>query len=124
MWADRRAELTSRSPQSRPNSAALHAWPAAPSSSQVVGRFVVATTRRFVVATTRRFVAGNLMLGGIALLGVVAPTLASWLVERVAESGEFERAATHAQVEALTAVVRALRAEFANPPTLLPHGTE
>lgn len=64
---------------------------------------------RYPVTTTGRFVAAALMIGGIALLGVVTATLASWLVERVAEAGESERAATHAQVEALTLEVRALR---------------
>ncbi|NTW39853.1 MAG: two pore domain potassium channel family protein [Cellulomonadaceae bacterium] len=71
---------------------------------------------RYPTTTTGRFVAGALMLGGIALLGVVTATLASWLVERVAEAGESERAATHAQVEALTAEVQALRTELAHRP--------
>lgn len=73
---------------------------------------------RYPVTTTGRFVAAALMIGGIALLGVVTATLASWLVERVAEAGESERAATHAQVEALTLEVRALRdalAQTASP---------
>lgn len=76
---------------------------------------------RYPTTTTGRFVAGALMLGGIALLGVVTATLASWLVERVAEAGESERAATHAQVEALTDEVRALRAELADGPRPVPH---
>ncbi|GAA3819633.1 potassium channel family protein [Cellulomonas soli] len=79
---------------------------------------------RYPTTTTGRFVAGALMLGGIALLGVVTATLASWLVERVAEAGESERAATHAQVEALTAEVRALRAELADRPGQSPRGPE
>lgn len=79
---------------------------------------------RYPTTTTGRFVAGALMLGGIALLGVVTATLASWLVERVAEAGESERAATHAQVEALTAEVQALRAELADRPGHTPRGPE
>lgn len=64
----------------------------------------------YPVTTTGRFVAVALMLGGIALLGVVTATLASWLVERVAEANDEDQAATRAQVETLTAEVRDLRA--------------
>lgn len=64
----------------------------------------------YPVTTTGRFVAVALMLGGIALLGVVTATLASWLVERVAEADDADQAATRAQVETLTAEVRDLRA--------------
>lgn len=67
---------------------------------------------RFPVSTTGRFVAVALMIGGIALLGVVTATLASWLVERVAGAKEEEQAATRAHVDALTSEVRALRAEL------------
>lgn len=68
---------------------------------------------RYPVSTTGRFVATALMVGGIALLGVVTATLASWLVERVAEADEAEQAATRAQVDALAAEVRALREALA-----------
>ncbi|MDM7854576.1 potassium channel family protein [Cellulomonas alba] len=68
---------------------------------------------RYPVTTTGRFVAAALMISGIALLGVVTATLASWLVERVTEAGEQERAATHAQVSALHDEVLLLRAELA-----------
>jgi voltage-gated potassium channel len=61
------------------------------------------------VTTTGRCVAAALMLAGIALLGVATATLASWLVERVTEANEPERATTQAQVETLTREVRALR---------------
>jgi voltage-gated potassium channel len=61
------------------------------------------------------------MVAGIALLGVVTATLASWLVERVGEATEVEQAATRAQVDDLAAEVRALRealsAAGAFPPT-------
>ena len=44
------------------------------------------------VTATGRLVAVVLMLGGIALLGVVTATLASWLVQAVAtEEGENDR---------------------------------
>lgn len=68
---------------------------------------------RYPVTVTGRLVAFGLMLGGIALLGVVTATLASWLVERVSEAGEVEATATQAQVAALTDEVRALREEVA-----------
>lgn len=68
---------------------------------------------RFPVTTTGRAVAGGLMLAGIALLGTVTATLASWLVQRVAEVEEASEAATRRDVEALTAEVVALRADLA-----------
>lgn len=40
----------------------------------------------YPVTVTGRCVAAALMLGGIALLGVVTATIASWLVEKVAEA--------------------------------------
>ncbi len=65
---------------------------------------------RFPVTGTGRLVAVGLMLAGIALLGVVTATLASWLVQRVSEVEEASQAATRRDVEALTAEVVALRA--------------
>ncbi len=67
----------------------------------------------YPVTTTGRFVAGGLMLAGIALLGVVTASLASWLVERVADVEEESQAATRRDVEALSNEVAALRAEIA-----------
>lgn len=68
---------------------------------------------RYPTTATGRFVAAALMVGGIALLGIVTATLASWLVERVAEAEATEQSATRAQVDSLTAEVRALRHELA-----------
>lgn len=68
---------------------------------------------RFPVTGSGRLVAGGLMLAGIALLGVVTATLASWLVQRVAEEEERGQAATQQQVAELAQEVRALRAELA-----------
>ena len=48
-----------------------------------------------------RLIAGALMLGGIALLGVVTATIASWIVERVAIKGEDAQAATRGEIRAL-----------------------
>lgn len=67
---------------------------------------------RYPVTITGRVVAFALMLGGIALLGVVTATLASWLVQRVEESNEGEQAATRAQVSALSEQIELLRAEL------------
>lgn len=65
----------------------------------------------FPVTTTGRLVAVTLMVAGITLLGVVTATLASWLVERVADANEVEQMATRRQVEELTAQIRELRRE-------------
>ncbi|MGO4689201.1 hypothetical protein [Glaciibacter sp. 2TAF33] len=46
------------------------------------------------VTDAGRLIAGGLMLGGIALLGVVTATLASWIVERVSQQEEDAQAAT------------------------------
>ena len=68
---------------------------------------------RYPVTTEGRFIAGGLMLAGVALLGIVTASLASWLIDRVREVEEEAQAATRADVAALTAEVRALRAELA-----------
>lgn len=59
---------------------------------------------RFPVTAEGRLVGVGLMLAGIALLGVVTATLASWFVERI-QAGE-ER--TRSDVELLTEEVRRL----------------
>lgn len=64
---------------------------------------------QYPVTATGRAVATGLMLGGVALLGTVTATLASWLVQRVTDEVEVEQAATRRDVEALTAEVAALR---------------
>ncbi|MBF6353662.1 two pore domain potassium channel family protein [Nocardia higoensis] len=64
------------------------------------------------VTGTGRVIAAMLMVGGIALLGVVTATLASWIVQRVAEEDEASQSATRAQVAELTAQIAALRGEL------------
>ena len=66
----------------------------------------------YPVTMTGRFVAAGLMVGGIALLGVVTATIASWLVQKVAEASEQEEAATRAEVQQLAAEIAALREEL------------
>ena len=53
------------------------------------------------VSTQGRFIAALLMIGGVALGGVVTATLASWIVSLVEEENAEQEAATQAQVAAL-----------------------
>lgn len=55
----------------------------------------------FPVTSAGRSVAVGLMIGGIALIGVVTATLASWIVERVADQTSKTVSATETQVEEL-----------------------
>lgn len=60
------------------------------------------------VTTTGRVVAVALMIGGIAVLGVVTATLASWIVSGVSAEEAEEHAATRGQVAELQDRVRRL----------------
>jgi voltage-gated potassium channel len=55
-----------------------------------------------------RVVAVVLMIGGISLVGVVTATLASWIVQRVAEEDTTNQAATRAQIEELREEIQRL----------------
>lgn len=66
----------------------------------------------YPTTTEGRYVAIGLMLMGIALLGVVTASLASWFVERMSAAEQAEQR-TEVELAALTAEVRALRAELA-----------
>lgn len=61
------------------------------------------------VTAAGRAVALGLMIGGIALIGVVTATLASWIVERVSDQSTSATAATEAQVEALRGEIAELK---------------
>lgn len=63
------------------------------------------------LTTTGRGIATVLMVAGVALIGVVTATLASWVVSLVTEENAEEEAATRAQVAALSAQVAALSAQ-------------
>jgi voltage-gated potassium channel len=67
---------------------------------------------RFPVTGAGRLIAAALMLAGIALLGTVTATLASYLLERVQEAEEEAQAATRQDVRALTEEVAALRRDL------------
>lgn len=57
-----------------------------------------------------RVIAVFLMLGGIALIGVITATLASWIVERVSESDAEKEAATRGEIRQLGQQIEALQA--------------
>lgn len=63
----------------------------------------------YPVTLTGQLVAVGVMIGGIALIGVVTATLASWIVERVEQKGTAAEAITAAHIEALTTEVASLR---------------
>lgn len=63
----------------------------------------------YPVTFTGRIVAVGLMIGGIALIGVVTATLASWIVERVADQSTRTAVATEHQVEDLRREVSELK---------------
>jgi voltage-gated potassium channel len=72
----------------------------------------------FPVTVQGRCIAVGLMIGGVALIGVVTASFAAWFIDRVRDEEEEAQAATRhdlgvlsAQIEELTAQVSALRAE-------------
>jgi voltage-gated potassium channel len=71
---------------------------------------------RYPVTVPGRSVAVALMLAGIALLGTVTATLASWLVERVQQVEEESGAATRRDVAMLAEEVAALRRSLDSAP--------
>jgi voltage-gated potassium channel len=60
------------------------------------------------VTAMGRVVAVALMIGGITLVGTVTATLASWIVQRVAEEDTAHEAATRAQIDELREEIRRL----------------
>ena len=65
----------------------------------------------YPVTVEGRIIAVLLMIGGISLVGFITATLASWIVQRVAEEETDNRTATAAQIEELHSEVRLLAAE-------------
>jgi len=62
------------------------------------------------VTAAGRWVGVGLMLGGVALAGVITATLASWVVERGTRNNDADEPATRAQVRELMARIDALTA--------------
>jgi voltage-gated potassium channel len=62
----------------------------------------------YPVTTTGRLIAAALMIAGIAVLGVVTASFASWLVERVSDAGEETAQDTQSDIAQLTAVLHHL----------------
>jgi len=67
------------------------------------------------ITTEGRLIAVALMLAGIALLGVVTASIASWLIEEVREVETETQAATRADLALLHAEIVALRAQLPAP---------
>ncbi len=74
------------------------------------------------VTATGRVIAVGLMIGGIALLGTVTATLASWLVEKVSADDTTAQAASVEHINLLRDEIRELRRELdaADRPSRLP----
>lgn len=68
---------------------------------------------RYPVTTTGRLVAVGLMLAGIALLGIVTASLATWLLDSVRAVEKEAQAETRDDIGALAQEVAALRRELA-----------
>ncbi len=66
----------------------------------------------YPVTATGRVVATLLMIGGISLLGTITATIASWIVQRVAEEDSTTEAATAAHVAELHNEITALREQL------------
>lgn len=70
----------------------------------------------YPVTATGRVIAAGLMITGVALVGAVTATFASWMIDRVAqeedEADPLEAPASRGDVAALRAEIAALRAEL------------
>jgi voltage-gated potassium channel len=62
----------------------------------------------YPVTTVGRLVAVLLMIGGISLIGMVTATVATWIVQRVAEEDTTKQAATAAQIDELRSQITQL----------------
>ncbi len=66
---------------------------------------------RTPVTTDGHLIAVALMVGGIALLGIVTATFASWLVDQISEQDDASQQVTRAHIDGLTAEIAQLRDE-------------
>ena len=67
---------------------------------------------RYPVTGQGRLVAAGLMVAGIAVLGVVTASIASWLIEKVREVEADAKAMNQRDVAELRAEIEALRQEL------------
>lgn len=63
----------------------------------------------YPVTTPGRIIAALLMIGGISLVGTITATIASWIVQRVAQEDAESQAMTAETVDALRGEIRELR---------------
>src|SRR5580698_9507497 len=66
----------------------------------------------YPVTNTGRVIAVMLMIGGIGLVGVITASLASWIIQRVAEEESAIQAATAAHIDELRNDIRVLTEEL------------
>jgi voltage-gated potassium channel len=67
---------------------------------------------QYPITVLGRVIAVLLMIGGISLIGVVTASLASWIVQRVAETDSASQAATAAHIDELRSEIRTLAEEL------------
>lgn len=66
----------------------------------------------FPVTTTGRFIAVGLMIGGVALIGVVTASFAAWFIDRVRVEEEEQAAATQRDLHAIAERLDVVTAEL------------
>jgi voltage-gated potassium channel len=69
----------------------------------------------YPVTTTGRVIAALLMIGGISLVGSITATIASWIVQSVADDDAATAAVTAAHINELRAEIASLREELRVP---------
>lgn len=70
----------------------------------------------YPVTTTGRVIAALLMIGGISLVGSITATIASWIVQSVADDDNATAAATAAHINELRSEIASLRDELRQAP--------
>uniref|UniRef100_UPI0013DEA46B potassium channel family protein n=3 Tax=Bacteria TaxID=2 RepID=UPI0013DEA46B len=64
------------------------------------------------VTETGRLIAAGVMISGIALLGVVTATIASWIIDQVGRRDDEAQIATRRELRELSAEIRSLPEEL------------
>ncbi|MGQ0840352.1 potassium channel family protein [Actinokineospora sp.] len=78
---------------------------------------------RYPITVEGRLVAATLMVGGIALLGVVTGVIASWFVEKIAGAEHSIEETTRTEVRAMRAELAELRADLRREPAEQPRNS-